>query len=70
MQKIIKYIPIMKNLLMRYFTDLADINIIKYLSNYIIVDNYVELDYLYCKTLVKGNLEMIEALNKILTVKS
>lgn len=72
MQKIIRYIPIkfIRNFLMGGFIDLTDINIIKSISKDIVDDNWIELNYLYNKSLVEGDLEMVEALNKILTVKS
>ena len=72
MYKIIKYIPIkfIRNFLMSGFIDLTDINIIKSISNDIIVDNYIELNYLYNKSLVEGDLEMMYVLNQIFTVKS
>ena len=60
MQKIIKYIPIIKNFIMR---DLTDINIIKSLPKDMIDDNWMELNYLYNKSLVEGDLEMVEVLN-------
>ena len=62
MQKIIIYIPIkfIKNFLMRGFIDLTDINIIKSISNYIIVDNWIELNYLYNKALVKEILRFMK----------
>lgn len=69
MQKIIKYIPIkfIKDFLISDFIDLTDINIIKSLPNDIIIDNWIELNYLYCKALVEGDLEMVEVLNQIFT---
>ena len=65
MQKIIKYIPIkfIRNFLMSGFIDLRDINVIKSLSKDIVDDNWIELNYLYNKSLVEGDLEMVEALN-------
>lgn len=65
MHKIIKYIPIkfIINFLISDFIDLTDINVIKSISNYIIVDNWIELNYLYNKSLVEGYLEMVEVLN-------
>ena len=65
MQKIIKYIPIkfIRNFLTSGFIDLTDINIIKSISKDIIDDNWVELNYLYNKSLVEGYLEMVEVLN-------
>lgn len=42
------------------FIDLTDINIIKSISNYITVDNWIELNYLYNKALVEGDLDMVE----------
>ena len=54
---------------MRGFIDLTNINTIKSLPNYIIDDNWIELNYLYCKALVEGDFEVVEALNKVLTVK-
>ena len=35
-----------------------------------IVDNWMELNYLYNRSLVENDFEMVEALNKVLTVKS
>ena len=72
MQKIIRYIPIkfIRNFLTSDFIDLTDINIIKSISKDIVDDNWIELNYLYNKSLVEGDLEMVEVLNKILTVKS
>ena len=55
---------------MNDFIDLTDINIIKSLPKDIIDDNWIELNYLYNKALVDGDLEMVEVLNQILTVKS
>ena len=71
MQKITKYMPIklIKNFLMGGFIDLTNIESIKYLPNYIIIDNWMELNYLYNKALVDGDFEVMEALNKVLTVK-
>ena len=64
-QKITKYIPIkfIRNFLTSGFIDLTDINIIKSISKDIIDDNWVELNYLYNKSLVEGDLEMVEVLN-------
>ncbi|WP_158634694.1 hypothetical protein [Brachyspira aalborgi] len=66
MQKITKYIPIkfIKNFLMSGFIDLRDINIIKSLSKDIVIDNWVELNYLYNKSLVENNFEMVEMLKE------
>ena len=44
---------------MRGFIDLRDIENIKSLPKDIIVDNWMELNYLYNKALVEGNLEMV-----------
>lgn len=65
MQKITKYIPIkfIKNFLMSGFIDLRDINVIKSISKDIVDDNWIELNYLYNKSLVEGDLEMVEVLN-------
>ena len=63
MQKITKYISIIKNFLMRGFIDLIDINVIKSLPRDIIDDNWIELNYLYNKALVEGDLEMAEVLS-------
>ena len=53
------------------FIDLTNIDTIKSLQKDIIIDdNWMELNYLYNKALVEGDLEMVEALNQILTVKS
>ena len=62
MQKIIRYIPIkfIKNFLMSGFIDLIDINVIKSIPKGIIDDNWVELNYLYNKALVQGDLEMVD----------
>lgn len=66
MQKIIRYIPIkfIRNFLMGGFIDLTDINIIKSISNYIIVDNWMELNYLYNKALVENNFDMVKMLKE------
>lgn len=66
MQKIIKYIPIkfIRNFLTSGFIDLTDINIIKSISKDIVDDNWVKLDYLYNKSLVYVDLEMVEVLKK------
>ena len=65
MQKITKYIPIkfIRNFLTSGFIDLTDINIIKSISKDIVDDNWIELNYLYNKSLVEGDLEMLEVLN-------
>lgn len=62
--KITKYIPVkfIKNLLMRDFIDFNNIDTIKSLSKDIIVDNWIELNYLYNKALVDGDLDMVEVL--------
>lgn len=52
---------------MNGFIDLTDINIVKSISKDIINDNWMELNYLYNKSLVEGYLEMVEVLNQILT---
>ena len=72
MQKIIKYIPIkfINNFLMNDFIDLTDINVIKSISKDIIDDNWIELNYLYNKSLVEGDFEIIEVLNQVITEKS
>lgn len=69
MYKIIKYIPIkfIRNFLMNGFIDLIDIYTIKSFPKDIIDDNWIELNYLYNKSLVEGDLEMVEALNQIFT---
>ena len=66
MHKITKYIPIkfIKNFSMRGFIDLTDINVIKFLAKDIIDDNWVELNYLYNKSLVENNFEMVEMLKE------
>lgn len=71
MQKITKYMPIkfIKNLLMINFIDFNNIDTIKSLSKDIIVDNWIELNYLYNKALVEGDLEMVEVLDKIFFVE-
>ena len=38
------------------FIDLTYINVIKSISNYIIADNWMELNYLYNKALLEGDL--------------
>ena len=65
-QKIIKYIPIkfIRNFLMRGFIDLTNIDTIKSLPKDIIDDNWIELNYLYNKVLVEGDLEMVDILKK------
>ena len=65
MQKIIRYIPIkfIKNFLMEGFIDMTNIESIKSLPKDIIDDNWMELNYLYNKSLVGGDLEMVEVLN-------
>lgn len=50
---------------MKGFIDLRDIDIIKSLPKDIIDDNWMELNYLYNKSLVEGDLKMVEALNKV-----
>lgn len=62
MQKIIRYIPIkfIKNFLMNDFIDLIDIDTIKSLPKDIIDNNWIELNYLYNKSLVEGDLEMVD----------
>lgn len=69
MQKITKYMPIkfIRNFLISDFIDLTDIDTIKSLPKDIIDDNWIELNYLYNKSLVEGDLEMVEALNQIFT---
>ena len=64
-KQITKYIPIkfIRNFLISDFIDLTDINIIKSISKDIVDDNWIELNYLYNKSLVEGDLEMVEALN-------
>ena len=66
MHKITKYIPIkfIRNFLTSGFIDLTDINIIKSISKDIVDDNWVKLDYLYNKSLVYVDLEMVEVLKK------
>ena len=72
MQKITKYMPIkfIKDFLISGFIDLTNIESIKSLPNDIIEDNWIELNYFYNKALVEGDLETVEVLNKVLTVKS
>ena len=49
---------------MNGFIDLTDINVIKSLPKKdIIIDNWVELNYLYNKALVERDLEMSEVLS-------
>lgn len=50
---------------MRDFIDFNNIDTIKSLSKDIIVDNWIELNYLYNKALVEDDLEMVEDLDKI-----
>ena len=57
-------IKFIKNFLMKGFIDLTNIESIKSLPNDIVVDNWVELNYLYNKVLVEGDLEMVEVLKK------
>ncbi len=52
---------------MNGFIDFENIETIKSLPNDIIIDNWMELNYLYNKNLVDGDLEMVEVLNQILT---
>ena len=70
MQKIIKYIPIkfIKDFLMNDFIDLIDIDTIKSLPKDIIDDNWIELNYLYNKSLVENNFEMVEALRSYINI--
>ena len=63
-------IKFIRNFLTSGFIDLTNIESIKSLSKDIIDDNWIELNYLYNKALVEGDLEMIEVLNKVITVKS
>ena len=56
-------IKFIKNFLMKGFIDLIDINVIKSLPRDIIDDNWIELNYLYNKALVEGDLEMAEVLS-------
>ena len=63
-------IKFIKNFLTSGFIDLTNIESIKSLPKNMIVDNWVELNYLYNKALVELDLEMVEALNQILIVKS
>lgn len=71
-KQITKYIPIkfIRNFLISGFIDLTDINVIKSISNYIIVDNWMELNYLYNKSLVEGYLYMVEVLGKLFVVEN
>ena len=52
------------------FIDLTDINIIKSLPKDIIDDNWIELNYLYNKALVEGDLDKSYAYKKIILVES
>ena len=52
------------------FIDLTDINVIKLLAKDIIDDNWMELNYLYNKSLVEGYLEMVERLGKLISTKN
>ena len=63
-------IKFIKNFLTSGFIDLTNIESIKSLPKNMIVDIWVELNYLYNKALVELDLEMVEALNQILIVKS
>ena len=47
------------------FIDFNNIDTIKLLSKDIIVDNWIELNYLYNKALVDGDLDMVEVLIKV-----
>ena len=49
---------------MRGFIDLTNIDTIKSLPKDIIDDNWIELNYLYNKVLVEGDLEMVDILKK------
>ena len=49
---------------MRGFIDLTNIESIKSLPKDIIDDNWMELNYLYNKALVEGDLEMVDILKK------
>ena len=51
---------------MNGFIDLTDINVIKLLPKDIVVDNQVELNYLYNKVLVECDLEMVQVFDKLL----
>ena len=51
---------------MNDFIDLTDINIIKSLPKDIIDDNWIELNYLYNKSLVENDFEMVELLKFLL----
>lgn len=72
MQKITKYMPIkfIRNFLISDFIDLTDIDTIKSLPKDIIDDNWIELNYLYNKSLVEGYLEMVEVLGKLFVVEN
>ncbi len=47
------------------FIGFTNIDTIKSISKDVIVDNWIELNYLYNKALVEGDLEMVEVLDKI-----
>ena len=68
MQKIIRYIPIkfIRNFLTSGFIDFTDINVIKLLAKDIIDDNWMELNYLYCKALVDWDLYIAYVLRGLL----
>lgn len=72
MQKITKYIPIkfIQNFLMNGFIDLTNIESIKSLPKDIIVDNWIELNYLYNKALVEDNSDIISILNDIINISN
>ena len=55
---------------MKGFIDLTNIESIKSLPKDIIVDNWIELNYLYCKALVEGDLEMVKILNEVMDYKN
>ena len=59
-------IKFIKNFLMKGFIDLIDINVIKSLPRDIIDDNWIELNYLYNKSLVENDFEMVELLKFLL----
>ena len=53
---------------MRGFIDLTNIENIKSLPNDIIIDNWMELNYLYNKALVEGDLEMMDVLSSYINI--
>lgn len=68
----LKYIPIkfIRNFLMGGFIDLTNIDTIKSLPKDIIIDdNWMELNYLYNRSLVEG-LDMVEILSSYINIEN